>query len=49
MALAMNSTHPSSSEFSVRGTNGQTYYPITQNNGLTDKIRWLNTTNGKHA
>lgn len=38
LAIAWNSVHPASAEFSVRGANGETLYPVGQNNFLTDRI-----------
>lgn len=49
LALSYHSIHPSSSEFAVRGPNGQMYYPISQNNFQSAKLRNINTTAGEHA
>ena len=38
LAIAWNSVHPASAEFSVRGANGETLYPVGQNNFITDRI-----------
>lgn len=42
LAIAYNAVHPSSSEFSVRGPGDKVYYPINQNNYITDRITALN-------
>ena len=42
LASAWNAAHPSPSEFSAKGPNGEMYYPISQNNYISDKIRNLN-------
>lgn len=42
LASAWNAAHPSPSDFSVKGPNGEMYYPISQNNYISDKIRNLN-------
>ena len=43
MAVAHGKSHPNPSEFSVTGPNNTTIYPITQNNYLSDRVRWLNS------
>lgn len=43
LAKAHNIVHPSSSEFSVTGPNGDRLYPIGQNNMITDSVRWLDS------
>ena len=48
MAIAWGRTHPSPEEFSVTGADGNLVYPITQNNYMSDQIRWLKyNLNGK--
>lgn len=48
MAIAWGRTHPSPEEFSVTGTDGNLVYPITENNYMSDQIRWLKyNLNGK--
>lgn len=42
LAIAYNAVHPASSEFSVRGPGDKVYYPINQNNYITDRIVALN-------
>ncbi|NCB79912.1 MAG: hypothetical protein EOM41_08160 [Bacilli bacterium] len=42
LAIAQGKVHPNPSEFSVTGPDGALMYPITQNNYVTDKVRWLN-------
>lgn len=42
MAIAHGKSHPNPSEFSITGPNNTTIYPITQNNYLSDRVRWLN-------
>lgn len=42
LAAAYNSVHPSSRELSVTAPNGSTIYPISENNYISDVIRWLN-------
>lgn len=43
MAVAHGKSHPNPSEFSVTGPNNTTVYPITQNNYMSDRIRWFNS------
>lgn len=43
LAIAHGKSHPNPSEFSVTGPNNTTVYPITQNNYMSDRIRWFNT------
>lgn len=43
MAIAYGETHPTPEEFSVTGADGSLLYPITQNNYMSDQLRWLNT------
>ena len=43
MAVAYGETHPTPEEFSVTGAGGSLLYPITQNNYMSDQLRWLNT------
>lgn len=40
MAIAWGRTHPSPEEFSVTGADGNLVYPITENNYMSDQIRW---------
>lgn len=48
MAIAWGRTHPSPEEFSVTGADGNLVYPITDNNYMSDQIRWLKyNLNGK--
>lgn len=48
MAVAYGNTHPSPEEFSVTGADGNLVYPISENNYMSDQIRWYNSnTNGK--
>lgn len=48
MAIAWGRTHPSPEEFSVTGADGNLVYPITENNYMSDQIRWLKyNLNGK--
>ena len=48
MAIAWGRTHPSPEEFSVIGADGNLVYPITENNYMSDQIRWLKyNLNGK--
>ena len=49
MAQAYNTMNPSSSDFSVVGPDGDMIYPISQNNFMSDAIRWLNNTSGDKA
>ena len=41
IAIAWGRTHPSPEEFSVTGAGGNLVYPITENNYMSDQIRWL--------
>lgn len=43
MAVAYGNVHPTPEEFSVTGADGSLLYPITQNNYMSDQLRWLNT------
>lgn len=43
MAIAYGETHPTPEEFSVTGADGSLVYPITQNNYMSDQLRWLNS------
>lgn len=43
MAIAYGETHPTSEELSVSGADGSLVFPITQNNYMSDQLRWLNT------
>ena len=43
MAIAYGEIHPTPEEFSVTGADGSLLYPITQNNYMSDQLRWLNT------
>lgn len=43
LAIAYGTTHPTPEEFSVTGADGSLIYPITQNNYMSDQLRWLNT------
>lgn len=48
LAVAYGTVHPTPEEFSVTGADGSLVYPITQNNYMSDQLRWLNTnTKGK--
>ena len=48
MAIAWGRTHPSPEEFSVTGADSNLVYPITENNYMSDQIRWLKyNLNGK--
>lgn len=48
MAIAWGRTHPSPEEFSVTGADGNLVYPITENNYMSDQLRWLKyNLNGK--
>lgn len=48
IAIAWGRTHPSPEEFSVTGADGNLVYPITENNYMSDQIRWLKyNLNGK--
>lgn len=48
MTIAWGRTHPSPEEFSVTGADGNLVYPITENNYMSDQIRWLKyNLNGK--
>ena len=48
MAIAWGRTHPSPEEFSITGADGNLVYPITENNYMSDQIRWLKyNLNGK--
>lgn len=42
MAVAYGKTHPSPEEFSVTGADGALIYPISENNYMSDQVRWLN-------
>lgn len=42
LAIAHGKSHPNPSEFSVTGPNNTTIYPITQNNYMSDRVRWFN-------
>ncbi len=43
LAIAYGTVHPTPEEFSVTGADGSLVYPITQNNYMSDQLRWLNT------
>lgn len=43
MAIAYGETHPTPEEFSVTGADGSLLFPITQNNYMSDQVRWLNS------
>ena len=43
LAVAYGTVHPTPEEFSVTGADGSLVYPITQNNYMSDQLRWLNT------
>ena len=43
MAIAYGEMRPTPEEFSVTGADGSLLYPITQNNYMSDQLRWLNT------
>ena len=42
LSIAKGTVYPSASEFSMIGPNGSLIYPISQNNYVSDVIRWLN-------
>lgn len=42
LAVIFNNYHPNLQDYSVKGPNGETYYPIGQNNSLSSAIRQLN-------
>lgn len=42
VAVAYGNMHPSPEEFSVTGADGSLRYPISENNYMSDQIRWLN-------
>jgi hypothetical protein len=42
MAVAYGKTHPSPEEFSVTGADNSLVYPISENNYMSDQVRWLN-------
>lgn len=42
LAIIFNNYHPNLQDYSVKGPNGETYYPIGQNNSLSSAIRQLN-------
>ena len=42
LAIARGRSHPNPTEFSVTGPNNTTIYPITQNNYMSDRVRWFN-------
>lgn len=42
LAIAHGKSHPNPSEFSITGPNNTTVYPITQNNYMSDRVRWFN-------
>lgn len=42
MAVSYGNVHPSPEEFSVTGADGSLRYPISENNYMSDQIRWLN-------
>lgn len=42
MAVAYGNTHPSPEEFSVTGADNSLVYPISENNYMSDQVRWLN-------
>ena len=41
-AVSYGNVHPSPEEFSVTGADGSLRYPISENNYMSDQIRWLN-------
>lgn len=41
-SVAYGNVHPSPEEFSVTGADGSLRYPISENNYMSDQIRWLN-------
>lgn len=41
MALSWGMVHPTPEEFSVTGADGSLVYPITENNYMSDQLRWL--------
>lgn len=48
IAIAWGRTHPTPEEFSVTGADGNLVYPITENNYMSDQVRWLKyNLNGK--
>lgn len=42
VAVSYGNVHPSPEEFSVTGADGSLRYPISENNYMSDQIRWLN-------
>lgn len=42
MAVAYGNVNPSPEELSVTGADGNLVYPISENNYMSDQIRWLN-------
>ena len=42
IAQAYGHVYPSSNEFSVVGADGSLIYPISENNTVTDTLRWIN-------
>lgn len=42
VSVAYGNVHPSPEEFSVTGADGSLRYPISENNYMSDQLRWLN-------
>lgn len=42
LSIAHGKSHPNPTEFSITGPDGKILYPITQNNYMSDRIRWFN-------
>lgn len=42
MAVAYGKTHPTPEEFSVTGADNSLIYPISENNYMSDQVRWMN-------
>lgn len=43
IAIAYGTMHPTPEEFSVTGADGNLVYPISENNFMSDQVRWLNS------
>lgn len=43
LAQAINTVHPSSREFSIKGPNGERIYPVSQNSFVSDRVRKMST------
>ena len=49
LAVAINTVHPSSREFSIKGPNGERIYPVSQNSFVSDRTRKLSTSGKEFA